>query len=33
MAEGVLAEIAANKRTELDRRYDGVSLNALRSRA
>ena len=33
MAEGVLAEIAANKRTELDRRYDGVSLNALRARA
>ena len=30
---GVLGRIAAAKRAELDRRYDGVSLDALRARA
>ena len=33
MAEGVLGEIAAAKREELKRRYDGVSLDALRAGA
>ena len=33
MAEGILREIAAAKREELARRYDGVSLDALRARA
>ncbi|MFL6751960.1 MAG: bifunctional indole-3-glycerol-phosphate synthase TrpC/phosphoribosylanthranilate isomerase TrpF [Sphingomicrobium sp.] len=33
MAEGVLGTIAAAKREELSRRYDGVSLDALRERA
>ena len=33
MAEGVLGEIASSKREELDRRYDGVSLDALRASA
>lgn len=32
MAEGVLAEIAAIRRSDLDRRFDGVSLDSLRSR-
>ena len=31
--QGVLGEIAAAKRSELARRYDGISLDALRSRA
>ena len=33
MADGVLGQIAAAKREELARRFDGVSLDALRSRA
>ena len=33
MAEGVLGQIAAAKREELARRFDTVSLDALRSRA
>src|SRR3954452_8837129 len=33
MTEGVLGKIAAAKREELALRYDGVSLNALRTRA
>ena len=33
MAEGVLGEIASAKRAELTSRFDGVSLDALRSRA
>ena len=33
MAEGVLGKIAASKREELARRFDGVSLDALRSKA
>ena len=33
MAEGVLGRIAAAKREELARRFDGVSLDALRARA
>ena len=33
MAEGVLGQIEAAKREELARRFDGVSLNALRARA
>ena len=33
MAEGVLGNIAASKREELARRFDGVSLDALRSKA
>ena len=33
MAEGVLGRIAATKRDELKRRFDGVSLDALRARA
>ena len=33
MAEGVLGSIAAAKREELARRFDGVSLDALRARA
>lgn len=33
MADGVLGEIAVAKRAELAQRYDGVSIDALRSRA
>ena len=33
MAEGILARIAASKRDELDRRFDGVSIEALRGAA
>jgi indole-3-glycerol phosphate synthase/phosphoribosylanthranilate isomerase len=33
VAEGILARIAAAKRDELDRRFDGVSIEALRSGA
>ncbi|HEX3423289.1 MAG TPA: bifunctional indole-3-glycerol-phosphate synthase TrpC/phosphoribosylanthranilate isomerase TrpF [Sphingomicrobium sp.] len=33
MAEGILSQIAAAKRDELDRRFDGVSIEALRSAA
>lgn len=33
MVEGVLGKIVANKAEELERRFDGVSLDALRSRA
>ena len=33
MAEGILGQIAAAKREELDRRFDGVSLGGLRVRA
>lgn len=33
MAEGILGQIAAAKREELVRRFDGVSLDALRARA
>jgi indole-3-glycerol phosphate synthase/phosphoribosylanthranilate isomerase len=33
MADGILGEIAASKREELARRYDGVSLDALRGHA
>jgi indole-3-glycerol phosphate synthase/phosphoribosylanthranilate isomerase len=33
VAEGILEEIAAAKRRELERRYTGVSLDALRARA
>lgn len=33
MAEGILGQIAASKREELARRFDGVSIDALRSRA
>jgi len=33
VAEGVLGRIAAAKRDELDRRFDGVSIDALRARA
>jgi len=33
VAEGILAKIAAAKREEVARRFDGVSLDALRSRA
>ena len=33
MAEGILGRIAAAKRDELDRRFDGVSIDDLRSRA
>jgi indole-3-glycerol phosphate synthase / phosphoribosylanthranilate isomerase len=33
VAEGMLARIAAAKRDELDRRFDGVAIEALRSRA
>ncbi|MFL6728656.1 MAG: bifunctional indole-3-glycerol-phosphate synthase TrpC/phosphoribosylanthranilate isomerase TrpF [Sphingomicrobium sp.] len=33
MAEGLLGDIAAIKRAELERRFDGVSLDALRARA
>ena len=33
MADGILGEIAAAKREQLARRYDGVSLDALRGRA
>jgi indole-3-glycerol phosphate synthase/phosphoribosylanthranilate isomerase len=33
VAEGVLGQIAATKREELGRRFDGVSLDALRGRA
>ncbi|HWI76771.1 MAG TPA: indole-3-glycerol-phosphate synthase TrpC, partial [Sphingomicrobium sp.] len=33
MAEGVLAEIAQARRTDLASRFDGVSLDSLRSRA
>jgi indole-3-glycerol phosphate synthase/phosphoribosylanthranilate isomerase len=33
VAEGILGEIAAAKRDELARRFDGVSLDALRARA
>ena len=33
MAEGILGQIAASKRSELGRRFDGISLDALRSAA
>ncbi len=33
MAEGVLGEIAASKESELEKRFDGVTLEALRSKA
>ena len=33
MAEGVLGEIAAAKRDELARRFDGIWLDSLRSKA
>src|SRR5579864_842972 len=33
VAEGILARIAASKRDELDRRFDGVSIEALRGAA